>query len=502
MNERRCLMGIDLGLTFVKTGIFDTNGHCVGLGQGRYPLERPYLGWAEHDQNLWWSELIKTIKDARSEAKISLNKIVGIGVTGFGHGVSPVTRDGKLLTKCNTSQDQRAMKQLKWIKENTDIDQEDYGGKIVSSKILWLKENRLEIYKKTFKFLFPSSFVIFKLTGKYSADVDSFTIGDWSEITQTIGVPLQKLPEVHKPGEVVGEVMKKVAEETGLKEGTPVVAGAMDYACCLYGAGFVKPGRCVDLTGTVGGMTVAVAAKTVTGPHSFPIIPSIDRIRVAGSRTVGGLIRWFRDQFCQTEVEVAKKTGISEYQLIDCEAERVEPGSGGVFVTPHFFGKSIGSDIDRVGTIFGLTWTTPRERVIRALMEGWAYELRRGMEASALHKMGIKIEEVRAVGGGGRRRVWRQIKANVLGIPFSQINVDEAGCFGAAILAGVGVGLFKDFVSPIEEIVKVIERNEPKDEYRKRYDDLFQIYLKLNIILEQAGIYDQYFKILEKQKMI
>jgi xylulokinase len=202
------------------------------------------------------------------------------------------------------------------------------------------------------------------------------------------------------------------------------------------------------------------------------------------------------------EGEVGRKTGISEYELMDREAEKVEPGSGGVFIIPHFVGRGMDLGVPRTGVIFGLTWTTRREQIIRAAMEGWAYDMRRGLEGSGVAEKGLKIEEVRSVGGGGRSRVWRQIKADVLGMPFSRINIDELGCFGVAILAGVGVGLFEDAVSPSEWIVKVVERSEPRDEYRERYDDLFKTYLRLNAALEQAEIYGQHTDVLEKHKLI
>ena len=510
MTEKSFLMGIDLGLTAVKTGIFDMSGGCVGKGYGENPIESPYPGWVEQDQNHWWSEVKKTIKEALSEANIPSDEIVGIGVTAQGHGLSPVARDGKYLAKCLTAQDQRAIEQRKWLKENLGIGSGPEA--LISSKILWLKENRPNIFKKTYKFLFPGSVLILKLTGEFVTDVTNaadpamfdFVKSDWSEsLLQAAGIPRQKMPEVCDRTEVIGKITKKVARETGLSEGTPVIAGAMDATCCLYGAGLVKPGRCVDLTGTCGILVVALPAKTTAKRTAITSLlspaPGIEGVCVRLSRTAGGLYRWFKEQFCRMEIEVGRKTGISEYQLMDYEAEKVEPGSRGVLIIPNFVGSMrMDLGIPKTGVMFGLTWTTTREQLFRAAMEAWAYEMRRGIEESEIAKKGMKIEEVRSVGGGGRSKTWRQIKADILGIPFSRINIDELGCFGVAILSGVGVGLFKDVVTPIERIVKVVETNEPREEYRERYDDLFKTYLKLNTALEQAGIYDQYSQILEK----
>ena len=513
MTGKHCMIGIDLGLTGIKTGIFDTDGHCIGAGYEGIPIESPHPGWVEQDQNHWWSEARRTIKKALQEAKIPPDEIAAIGVTAHGHGLSPLSRKGEFLSKCLTSQDQRAIEQRRWLKENLGIGSGHEA--LISSKILWLKENRPEIFEKTYKFLFPGSVLLLKLTGEFAADVTNaadpamfdYAKCDWSEsLLDAAGIPREKLPEVYDRTNVVGEVTREAAEETGLAEGTPVIAGAMDGACCLYGAGLVKAGRCVDLTGTVGILVAAVPAKTSDKQASMGFMhspaPGIVGISISFTRTAGGLYRWIRDQFCRMEVEVGSKTSISEYELMDREAEKVEPGSGGVFIIPHFVGRGMDLDVPRTGLIFGLTWTTRREQIIRAAMEGWAYEMRRGLEASKLAEKGIEIEEVRAVGGGGRSRTWRQIKADVLGIPFSRINIDELGCFGVAILAGVGVGIFKDVVSPIERIVKVVETNEPRDEYRERYDDLFKTYLKLNTTLEETGIYEQHNSTLERQNLI
>lgn len=298
MTENQYLMGVDLGLSGVKTGIFGMSGRCVGLSHGGYPMERPYPDWAEQDQNLWWSEVTRTIKEALYQSKIVSDKIVGIGVTGFGHGISPLTRDGKILTKCNTSQDQRSTKQVEWLRRNLNIDGRYFGGTpLISSKILWLKENRPEIFNKTYKFLFPNSFIVFKLTGEFSADIDNawnpdtfdFQKGDWSDaLLQKIGIPYEKLPKVYKSWEIVGKVTRKAADETGLKKGTPVIAGAMDAACCRYGAGCIKPGRSIDITGTVGMWGVAVDSKAPVGHTTFTLIPSVGFVRGGGSRTAGG----------------------------------------------------------------------------------------------------------------------------------------------------------------------------------------------------------------------
>jgi xylulokinase len=484
----------------VKSVIFDLKGNNLGMGHGEYPIESPHPAWAEHDQRLWWSETKKTLAEALSQAKIDPKDIIGIGCCGQSHAPNLISKDGRVLMKSIIWPDRRAVKQEKWIREN--VGERESNQTLTAVKLMWIKENRPEIWRKTYKILLPHNFLVWKLTGVYSSEpLDAATTAmfdrvkrDWSnELLEAYGIDRKLLPEISKSTDIVGEVTSGATEETGLARGTPVVAGGSDGACQMFGAGFVRPGRGLDRTGTVGSLTVAVE-KPADHKGYFGIVSDIISVRAGSTQTAGASLRWFRDQFCQIEREIAVKIGTNAYQLMDKEVDQVEVGSGGVIFNPYLLGRS--GPMNKHGFFFGLTLHSSREQMMRAVMEGFAFELRRGKEKNWDTK-GISCDEVWTCGGGAESRTWRQIRADVLGLTYCKTSMRESGNFGAAVLAGYGVGVYKDLISPVEAAVKVVERNEPREEYKERYDELFTIYERLNTLLEESGIYDRHVEALE-----
>jgi xylulokinase len=493
------LLGIDLGTMVVKSAIFDLKGNNLGMGHGEYPIESPHPSWAEHDQRLWWSEIKRTVNQALSQAKIDPKDIVGIGCCGQSHATNLISKDGKVLMKSIIWPDRRAVKQEKWVREN--VGERESNQTLTAVKLLWIKENLPEIWKQTYKILLPHNFVVWKLTDEFSSEpldaattaMFDFEKNDWSDrLLEAYGIERKLLPEIRKSTEIVGEVTEKAADETGLAKGTPVVAGSSDGAAQIYGAGLVKPGRGLDRTGTVGVLMVAVERpKDYIG---YPnIIQGIMSVSAGWTQTAGASLRWFRDQFCDVEKLIAAKSGVNEYQLMDREVDQVEPGSGGVIFNPYLLGRS--GPMNKHGFFFGITIHTTREQMMRAVMEGYAFELRRGIDR--WKSQGVECDEIWTCGGAAESRTWRQIRADILGLTYCKTNIKESGNWGVAVLAGYGVGVYKDLVTPIEETVKVVERNEPREEYKQRYDELFNLYDELNTLLEESGIYDKHVKGLE-----
>lgn len=514
MFSEAYLLGIDLGTMGVKSAIFALDGRLMGSFYRDYPLDSPLPGWAQQDTELWWKETCTTIKESLAQAKINPADIAGIGCCGQSHGPSPLDKSGKFIGPCITWVDQRSTKQVNWIIENVPeekvlkINQSSVDNAYTAAKLIWLKENQPALYDKAWKFLLPKDVLVYFLTGEISTDKTDASVTnmfdvwrlDWSdELLEAYSISRDKLAPVHDPQEIVGEVTSEAASKTGLKVGTPVVAGGGDWACTFYGAGFVKHGRGVDMTGTVGGFTIAVDADKAMwrGVH---IVPGISSGGGGGSQAAASIYRWFKNEFCESEVAMAERLGTSVYQLMDQEAERIPPGSEGVLVTPHFIGQRRPGNINSRGIAFGLTLTTKRAQIIRAIMEGLAYEMRKGMDLA--RASGITCDEIRAIGGASKSRIWRQIKADILQVPYCKINIDEGGCLGDAILAGVGVGIFKDLISPVESIVKVVERQVPRSEFIDRYTELYKIYCKLDGALESEKIYDEYIATLRRIKII
>jgi len=484
----------------VKTVVFDLKGNNLGMGYGEYPIESPHPGWAEHDQQLWWSETKKTLHEALSQAKINPEDIIGVGCCGQSHAPNLISKDGRVLMRSIIWPDRRAVKQEKWVKEN--IGERESNQTLTAVKLLWIKENRPQIWDQTYKILLPHNFLVWKLTNEFSSEpldaattaMFDFRKNDWSdELLEAYGIDRSLLPEISKSTDIVGEVTAEAAEETGLAEGTPVVAGSSDGAAQTFGAGLVKPGRGLDRTGTVGVLMVAVERPSDHAGYPY-IVPGIMSVSAGWTQTAGASLRWFRDSFCSLERLISDLIGESEYKLMDREVDQIEPGAGGVIFNPYLLGRS--GPMNKHGFFFGITLHTTREQMMRAVMEGYAFELRRGMKN--WEEKGIKCDEVWTCGGAAESRTWRQIRADILGLTYCKTNIRESGNWGVAVLAGYGVGTFKDLVSPIEESVKVVERNPPQEEYRERYDYLFAIYDELNVLLEESGIYDKHVVALEK----
>jgi xylulokinase len=316
---------------------------------------------------------------------------------------------------------------------------------------------------------------------------------DWSdELLDAYGIPREKLPEVSRGEKVIGKVTEKSAQETGLTKNTPVVAGGLDAPVTFYGAGFVKPGRGVDMTGTVGAVMISGEA----GGMPMAVVPGLSVVGWAGSQAAASIYRWFKNELCELEEMVSKSTMTDVYQLLNREADRVPAGSNGLIVTPNFIGQRRPGNVNSRGIAYGLTLTTTKAQINRAILEGLAYEIRRGLQS--ILSAGVRCDEIRAIGGGGKSKLWRQIKADIIGIPYCRINIDEGGTFGAAVMAGVGVGVYSDLVSPVERIIKVVEREEPREEFKAIYDDLYGFYCKLDGVLEDQRVYADYVSILKK----
>ena len=495
------LLGIDLGTMVVKSVIFDLDGNNLGMGYGEYPIESPHPGWAEHDQNLWWSETKKTVREALSQSGANPKDIAAIGCCAQSHATNLISKDGRVLMKSIIWPDRRAVKQEQWIKENVGVQESEQT--LSAVKLLWIKENLPDIWKQTYKILLPHNFLVWKLTGVFSAEpLDASTTAmfdfekdDWSDrLLKAYGIDRDLLPEISRPHDIVGTVTDKAAEETGLAKGTQVIAGSSDGAAQTFGAGFVRAGRGLDRCGTVGALSVAIEKSPDVKGWPY-ILPNITDASAGWTQTAGASLRWYRDQFCQVERLIAAKSGVSEYMLMDKEVDQVEPGAGGIVFNPYLLGRS--GPLNKHGFFFGITLHTSREQMMRAVLEGYAFELRRGKKQN-WDAQGIKCDEVWTCGGGAESRTWRQIRADILGLTYCKTSMKESGNWGVSVLAGYGVGLFKDLISPIENAVKVVERNEPREEYKERYDELSTIYDGLNDLLEKSGIYDRYVSSLEK----
>jgi len=498
---RDTLLGIDLGTSRLKTVLYDIDGRCLAAAAADVPMIRPQPGWYEQDPNSWWLLLKQALRELFSYPAASPDTVRVIGVCGQSHGPTPFSKDGNPLSNCITWLDRRGIEEVNWILNNIGEQRVLSEGNLpvdtcyTAAKLLWLKRHRLDLYKRTYKFLLPKDVLNFKLTGVYSTDITDASVTNlfserslsWSETLLTsCQLDLDKLPEVRKPWEFIGEVTPRAAKETGLKEGTPVIAGAADWACLYYGAGGVKPGVVIDLTGTVGGVVVTTREITQL-PSMVSVIPGL-RNSIAGVlETSAALYEWYRNEFYKGPPD--KESPWLTPEELDAQAALIPAGSKGIIVVPYFAGARRPQRENSKGAVIGLTLHTTRAQLARAIMEGVAYEIRRAVER--IRGLGIPCKTIRAIGGAARSSLWRQIKADVTGATYQKLNVEEVGAFGVAMLGGFAIGAFTSLEEPINRFSKVVEEATPNPQNASLYERLYRAYCRLIRLLEESSIYDE-----------
>ncbi len=489
MSRMQYLMGIDLGSSTIKTGIFTLDGSQVAVCRQEYPSEQPQPTWVEQDPQIWWLKTVNTITEAIALARILASDIISIGICGQGHGPTAVDKNGRILYNCIHWSDRRAIEQVEWVKLHLGT---IWGNpRYTAVKIMWLKKWYPNIYKETYKFLLPTDYIRFKLTGEFITDYTNASEtdmydpdkGDWStDLLDTYGIEQDKLPKICHPWSVIGKITKNVEQDTGLLQGTPVIAGGGDWACTEYGAGYVRPGRAVVMMGTT--FDLAISGNAEPPKMKNTIVSDIETVAGTVVESGGVVYRWFRDQFyIKDHKNISRNLNI--YSQMNVEANTSESG---ILMLPHFLrSPNIQGNIKH-SVVFGMNLDSSRGQLGRAIMEGITFEMRRGILGTQL--LGNEVNEIRACGGAAENEVWRQIIADVFNLPVGRIDKEETGCFGAAILAGVGIGIYSDLVDPIEKLVKFIDWNQPQKKNEKKYQGLFQQYCQLAETFENFEFQD------------
>jgi xylulokinase len=355
----------------------------------------------------------------------------------------------------------------------------------VAARLLWLREHEPEILKQTWQFAQVNGYINYRLTGRLTLDpahavllqMRDYHKEEWSAtLCDACGVKPSQFPEVVPAHCPQGEVTVQAAELTGLRAGTPVMAGTVDSASAALEVGVVEPGIAAEMTGT---STVVIMPNDrgltepalIAMPHALPGIHLLLGAMVAS----GGCLRWFRDQFGQPEMQAAAESKTDAFDLLTREAAKIEPGSGGLIFLPYMMGeRSPLWHTNARGVFFGLTLATPKAALVRAILEGTAFALRHNMEVAM--RVGAEVREVRSVGGCSRSDLWNQIKADVLGRPLLLPQVSVGSPFGCAVLAGMGVGVFPDVRKSLLEMVQLTRRFEPNPANHERYSRSYQVY--------------------------
>ena len=485
------LLGLDIGTTGAKAIVFDTSANILAQTYQDYPLQHPRPDWAELDaHNLWQS--VKTLISQVS-TKVNQDPIEGICIASQGEGVVPIDKNGNILSNFVVAFDNRTYPQFCWW-------QEIMGSKAIYkitgmplhpmysvNKVMWFEKNMPKVHRKTWKYLCGEDFIGYNLTGEtaigfsLAARTMAFDVQSrqWSdEILSKARLDAGLFSQPVPAGTVVGKVRAEIADELSLSADVKVIAGGHDQACGALGAGIVKPGMAVNSTGTVDVLcpvlpSCLVNEKMLKGnyccsPHTYP-----DTFRsIAVNLTGGLLLRWYRDVIAATEVQHAVEQGVDPYSYI-IENAAADPAD--VFWLPHLVGAGTPTlQSQSRGAILGLTASTHRPELARAVLDSLNYEMKYNIEC--LQESGVDIRELRVIGGGARSSRWVQMKADVFGKQLSVLKHSEAAALGAAILAAVAQGHFSDANEAVEQMVVVTQEFSPDQTQEQLYQERYGIY--------------------------
>lgn len=487
------LLGIDVGTGGTRVVVVDNAGVVVASATVDHePFVSPQTGWAEQDPNDWWRASREAIRAALSRAEIPSQGIAAIGLSGQMHGSVLLDESDEVIRPALIWCDQRTDAQCQTITEKVgparliELTSNPALTGFTGPKLLWVRDEEPANWKRVRKVLLPKDFVRLRLTGDHATDVADasgtllFDVGNrrWSkEMLGKLEIEESKLPRVFESPEITGRVSANGAAETGLVEGTPVIAGAGDQAAGAVGMGIVRPGTVSATIGTSGVVFAATdrpALDKFGRVHTFcHAIP--DRWHVMGVTQGAGLsLRWFKDRFGTAE----DSKGQEPYELLCKEAASAPPGSDGVLWAPYLMGERTPHlDPHARAALVGLAANHSRSHIIRSILEGVAFSLRDSF--TILTEMNVPVKTIRLGGGGARAPLWRQIQADVYGQPVEILVAEEGAAYGAALLAGVGAGIWTSVDEACTQSVSIAKRIEPEPAAVAVLNDRYRAYSKL-----------------------
>lgn len=486
------LLGTDIGTSGTKTILMDTEGKLIAQNLQEYDVLTPKPLWAEQWPEVWADAALASIKNTVKESGINPRDIRGIAISGlYGGSGIPLDDQMKPVRPCMIWMDRRADEETSWVLEKigeeklleiTHNGADPYYG---YTKILWMKNHEPENWEKTRLFLPPNDYVIYKMTGEIAIDYSSAgNIGgifdmnrrEWSEeMMEAMGIPLSMMPQkIVESTDIVGGLTEEMAQELGLWEGMPVIAGGIDCGAANIGLGVFDSGIYAAAIGT--SMCAAlISDKPVKGKGLivWPYLYDAKKLSYyfAGGATAGAIVKWFRNTICQFETEAEKAGGPKAYDVLNAAAEKLPAGSEGIVVLPYFMGeRSPVWDSDAKGTILGLSLTHTKAHLYRAFLEAVAYSLRNAMEATG-EDLG---EYILLAGGVTKSKVWRQIFADVTGYPVVCPIYDVEANMGDVMLAGIGTGLLT--YDQVKQWQVLDEKIMPNRQNHEKYNEYYAVY--------------------------
>ena len=497
-------LGIDVGTGGTRALIMDLQGQVVASASAEHQhFASPRPGWAEQDPRDWWQACGAAVRKALQAGNVRAHDIGCVGFSGQMHGAVLLDSADEVVRPAIIWCDQRSEAQCRVLEETIGRDAlirltcNPPLTNFTVTKFLWVRETEPQAWDRVAHVMLPKDYVRFRLTAERAidmADASGTLLLDvanrkWSaEVLAKTGIDHKLLPALFESPQVCGKVSTAGAEATGLKAGTPVVAGAGDQAAGAVGMGIARVGAVSSTIGT-SGVVFASTDRPAMDPqgrlHTFcHAIPG--RWHVMGVTQAAGLsLRWYRDQFGSASPGVQKKDGRDPYDVFAEEAAAAPAGSEGALWAPYLMGERTPHlDPNARGALVGLTASHTRAHVIRAILEGVAFSLKDTF--TIFEEMKVPVTAIRLGGGGARSPLWRQIQADVYGHEVEIVAAEEGAAYGAAILAGTGAGAWSSVEQACDSIVRVAKKIAPNQKdsttmqqgyrnFRKVYPALRQI---------------------------
>ncbi|HKM22687.1 MAG TPA: xylulokinase [Lachnospiraceae bacterium] len=474
-------IGVDLGTSAVKLLLMDKCGGIRKIVSKEYPLEFPQPGWSQQRPEDWWTQTVAGLKELTSEC--DKNEIAGISFGGQMHGLVVLDKDDNVIRPAILWNDGRTGKETEYLNNVIGKDKlSEYTANIAfagftAPKILWMKENEPENFKKIAKIMLPKDYIAYKLSGVHCTDVSDasgmlvFDVKNkcWSkEMMDICGIREEQLAKIFESYEIVGNILPDVAAELGFSTDVKIVAGAGDNAAAAVGTGTVGDGMCNISLGTSG--TIFISSKNFcvdenNALHAFAHADGSYHL-MGCMLSAASCNKWWMEDII----------GTKEYGKEQEDIKKL--GENNVFFLPYLMGeRSPHNNPDARAMFIGMSMDTTRADMTQAVLEGVAFGIRDSFEVAK--SLGIKIEKTKICGGGAKSLLWKKIMANVLGIRVEVIESEEGPGYGGAMLAAVACGEYASVEEAAEKLVKVVGAVEPEAELVAKYEEKYQQFKKI-----------------------
>jgi xylulokinase len=490
-------LGVDIGTTNVKACVLDTTtATVVASAAAEHPLHHPRPGWAEQHPDEYWDAVSACIKDCVRQVPGIAQEIAAVAISGLVGVTLAVDGDGRPVRPAMIWMDARSHAECEEIRERVGEERINAvnGNRVASwfiePKLLWIRNNEPDTYRRIYKILSPTGYCNLQLTGEFTVnpgDAGLFypyehKIGEWDHtLTRDLGLDPSIYPDIKASQQIIGTVTRDAAAITGLRPGTAVVAGGTDISSAALGAGVTEAGQAYYSMGTGSNLGIVIPReqevpeyRILKWPHVIEGLTLYD----APMAFTGASLKWFRDKFADPEVVIAERMGRNVFDLVTEQAGRIAAGCDGLLYLPYL-GNSLAPrwDLNACGVFFGVQPFSTRAHFIRALVEGVAFDVYSNVRIA--EDAGVEFDEIILNGGPTKSAFWNQITADVTGRRLVVPDVDEAAPLGDAVVAATGAGLYRDMREPMKALAPVKTVVEPDADRHAMYDEFFELWQQL-----------------------